>query len=108
MFGPAVTAVSPLAAAADIRVLAFSNDASVATEGTFLLGFRPEEQVDRVVRYAIPSGSLVRAVPAPPARPPAAGSGGPRRRWINPLAAGRLEQPPVDLRAAAHRRAGAG
>jgi branched-chain amino acid transport system substrate-binding protein len=60
-----VAAVSPLAAQANIRVLAFSNDASVATDGTFLLGFRPEEQVRRVVAYALSSGALVRAAPAP-------------------------------------------
>ena len=60
-----VAAVSPIAAQANIRVLAFSNDASVATDGTFLLGFRPEEQVRRVVAYALDSGALVRAEPAP-------------------------------------------
>jgi branched-chain amino acid transport system substrate-binding protein len=66
LFGQAVMAVSPIAAAADIRVVAFSNDASVATDGTFLLGFRPEEQVQRVVRYALATGTLTRAEPAPP------------------------------------------
>ena len=66
LFGQAVSAVSPVATAADIRVLAFSNDASVATENTFLLGFRPEEQVRRVVRYALASGALVRPEPALP------------------------------------------
>jgi hypothetical protein len=79
LFGPAVAAVSPLAAQADIRVLAFSNDASVATNGTFLLGFRPEEQVRRVVDYALLNGALVRPAPelppgqdaAPPDAPPA-------------------------------------
>ena len=66
LFGPGVTAVGPLAAQADIRVLAFSNDASVATDGTFLLGFRPEEQVRRVVDYALTNGALVRAEPELP------------------------------------------
>ena len=61
-----VAAVSPIAAQANIRVLAFSNDASVATDGTFLLGFRPEEQVRRVIAYALNSGALARAAPAPP------------------------------------------
>jgi branched-chain amino acid transport system substrate-binding protein len=79
LFGPAVAAVSPLAAQADIRVLAFSNDASIATDGTFLLGFRPEEQVRRVVDHALASGALARPAPevlpgpdAPPevAQPP--------------------------------------
>lgn len=53
LFSQAVTAVSPLAAQAGIRVLAFSNVAGVASPGTYLLGFRPEEQVERVVRYAV-------------------------------------------------------
>jgi branched-chain amino acid transport system substrate-binding protein len=53
LFNQAVTAVSPIAREADIRVLAFSNVTSAASEGTFLLGFRPEEQVARVVRYAL-------------------------------------------------------
>jgi branched-chain amino acid transport system substrate-binding protein len=66
LFGQAVSAVSPVAAAADIRVLAFSNDASVATDDTFLLGFRPEEQVRRVVRYALATGALARPEPALP------------------------------------------
>jgi len=53
LFNQAVSAVSPIAAAAGVRVLAFSNVASAATDGTFLLGFRPEEQVGRVARYAL-------------------------------------------------------
>ncbi len=53
LFGQAVRAVSPVAREADVRVLAFSNDASAASEGTWLLGFRPEEQVRRVTRFAI-------------------------------------------------------
>lgn len=65
LFGPEVTAVSPIARQADVRVLAFSNDASIATEGTFLLGFRPEEQVRRVIEYALGSGALVRSQPEP-------------------------------------------
>jgi ABC-type branched-subunit amino acid transport system substrate-binding protein len=71
LFGQAVAAVSPIARAADIRVLAFSNDASVAAEGTFLLGFRPDEQVQRVVRYALASGALASPGPALPAQAPA-------------------------------------
>lgn len=60
LFSQGVQAVSPVAAQAGIRVLAFSNDASVATDGTFLLGFRPDEQVRRVVEYALASGALAR------------------------------------------------
>ena len=53
LFNQAVTAIGPVARQADIRVLAFSNVTDAASEGTFLLGFRPEEQVARVVRHAL-------------------------------------------------------
>jgi branched-chain amino acid transport system substrate-binding protein len=53
LFHQAVSAVNPVAAQAGVRVLAFSNVTSAVADGTFLLGFRPEEQVDRVVRFAL-------------------------------------------------------
>jgi branched-chain amino acid transport system substrate-binding protein len=53
LFSQAVQATSPIAQAADIPVLAFSNSAAVATDETYLLGFRPEEQVVRVVQFAL-------------------------------------------------------
>jgi ABC-type branched-subunit amino acid transport system substrate-binding protein len=65
LFNQAVKAVTPIAQAADVRVLAFSNVTSVADEGTYLLGFRPEEQVDRVVQYALDQGLTTFAGLAP-------------------------------------------
>lgn len=65
LFSQAVKAVTPIAQAADVRVLAFSNVTSVAEEGTYLLGFRPEEQVDRVVQYALDQGVEIFAGLAP-------------------------------------------
>ena len=65
LFSQAVEAVGPVARQADVRVLAFSNVASVAEEGTFLLGFRPEEQVTRVARYALDQGLVEIAGLAP-------------------------------------------
>ena len=65
LFSRAVKAVTPIAQAADVRVLAFSNVTSVADEGTYLLGFRPEEQVDRVVQYALDQGIEIFAGLAP-------------------------------------------
>jgi branched-chain amino acid transport system substrate-binding protein len=53
LYSQAVQATSPIAQQAGIPVLAFSNVASVATTDTYLLGFRPEEQVARVVQFAI-------------------------------------------------------
>lgn len=53
LYSQAVEATSPIAQQAGIPVLAFSNVASVATTDTYLLGFRPEEQVARVVQFAL-------------------------------------------------------
>ena len=65
LFSQAVKEVTPIAQAADVRVIAFSNVTSVADQGTYLLGFRPEEQVDRVVQYALDQGVEVFAGLAP-------------------------------------------
>lgn len=48
--------VAPIARAAHVPVLAFSNDASVAGNGTYLLGYSPAQSIDRVVDYAKSSG----------------------------------------------------
>lgn len=45
-------AVSPLARAARVPVISFSNDVTVAGDGTYLMGFVPTQSIDRVVRYA--------------------------------------------------------
>ena len=52
LFGPSTTAVAPVAQARNVSILSFSNDASVAKSGVYILGFRPEEQVARIVDYA--------------------------------------------------------
>jgi branched-chain amino acid transport system substrate-binding protein len=49
-------AVAPAARVAGVPVLSFSNDLSVAGDGTFLLGFNPAQSIDRVVRYARSKG----------------------------------------------------
>jgi ABC-type branched-subunit amino acid transport system substrate-binding protein len=51
-----VRAVSGLAQKAGVPVIAFSNDASVAGNGTFIMGFSPAQSVDRVVRFAQSKG----------------------------------------------------
>ena len=73
----------------------------MATESTFLLGFRPEEQVRRVVQYALASGALVRPEPALPE--PAAGDQDAPSETL-PLGQPALDQPalaqpPLGLRA---------
>ena len=52
LFGRSTAAVAPVAAARQVAVLSFSNDASVARPGVYVMGFRPEEQVARVVDFA--------------------------------------------------------
>jgi branched-chain amino acid transport system substrate-binding protein len=47
-----VRQVAPIAAAAHVPVLSFSNDLDVAGRGVYLLGFTPAQSIDRVVSYA--------------------------------------------------------
>lgn len=47
-----VRQVAPLAEAAHVPVLSFSNDVDVAGHGVYLLGFTPAQSIDRVVSYA--------------------------------------------------------
>ena len=47
-----VRAVAPIARAARVPVLSFSNDASVAGGGTYLMGYSPAQSINRVVAYA--------------------------------------------------------
>lgn len=44
--------VAPIARAARVPVLSFSNDTSVAGNGTYLLGYSPAQSIERVVGYA--------------------------------------------------------
>jgi len=48
--------IAPTALAAGVNVMSFSNDAAVATEGVYLIGASPVEQVVRVVTYAAERG----------------------------------------------------
>lgn len=47
-----VREVSPLARQAGVPVIAFSNDAAVAGDGTYVLGYTPGQSIERVVDYA--------------------------------------------------------
>ncbi|MFM6852477.1 MAG: penicillin-binding protein activator [Sphingopyxis sp.] len=51
-----VRAVQPIARAANVPLLSFSNDSSVACNGTYLLGFEPGQAVGRVVSHASAQG----------------------------------------------------
>jgi branched-chain amino acid transport system substrate-binding protein len=48
--------VAPIARRARVPVLSFSNDSSVAGNGTFLLGYVPSQSIERVVDYAKGTG----------------------------------------------------
>jgi len=52
-----VRAVNPVARRANVPVVAFSNDSSVAGGGTYILGFTPSQAIDRVVRYSRGKGA---------------------------------------------------
>ena len=65
VFSSSVEAVAPPARAAGVTVISFSNDRRVAGEGIFTLGFLPDEQVERVVRFAFKRGLRRFAVLAP-------------------------------------------
>lgn len=47
-----VRAVGPVARAARVPVISFSNDVGVAGNGTYLMGYTPAQSIDRVVTYA--------------------------------------------------------
>jgi ABC-type branched-subunit amino acid transport system substrate-binding protein len=47
-----VRAIAPIATAAHVPIISFSNDASVAGGGVYLLGYVPAQAIDRVVDYA--------------------------------------------------------
>ncbi|HWL71386.1 MAG TPA: penicillin-binding protein activator [Geminicoccus sp.] len=56
LFARSTTAITPIAAQANVEVLSLSNDSSVARPGVWVLGLQPEEQVERVVRFAAQNG----------------------------------------------------
>lgn len=52
LFANATSTVGAIAREHDVKVISFSNNASVAGENVWILGFRPEEQVERVIDFA--------------------------------------------------------
>ena len=57
LFSGAVAAVGAVAAGADVPVIAFSTDSTVAGDGVFLLSFPPDEEVRRVTEFALQQGA---------------------------------------------------
>lgn len=56
LFSASVAEIAPLAQAANVKIVAFSNDRTVAGPETFLIGLLPRAQIDRVVSYAVTKG----------------------------------------------------
>lgn len=52
LFGQEVQAVKPVAAGAGVDVVAFTTDATLAGNGTYVMGFVPYDQVQRVTGFA--------------------------------------------------------
>ncbi len=51
-----VRAVAPIGRAAKVPLISFSNDISVAGQGTYLMGFVPTQSVDRIIAFARSKG----------------------------------------------------
>lgn len=56
LFGASAEAVRPVAAAAGVSVVSFSNNRDIAGDGVFVFGFLPDQQVRRIMRYAAAAG----------------------------------------------------
>jgi len=52
LFSGSIKAAHPIARAAGLNMISFSTDQDVAGDGVYLLSFRPEEQVGRIIKYA--------------------------------------------------------
>lgn len=51
LFSRAVTGAAPVARAAGVALLSFSNDRQVAGQGVYILGFSPEQDARRIVTF---------------------------------------------------------
>lgn len=52
VFANSVRAAAPMATAANVPLIAFSNDRSVAGQGVWLIGFLPEQNLERIIETA--------------------------------------------------------
>lgn len=65
LLADSVRAVKSVAASRNVNVVAFTTDASLAGGNTFVMGFMPQSQVERVVTYAAAKGVRSAAIVAP-------------------------------------------
>ncbi|MEB3702378.1 Penicillin-binding protein activator [Candidatus Bealeia paramacronuclearis] len=68
VFAEEVQAVKALVSARKIPLLAFTTDKSMADDNVFVLGFSPQEQIERVLKYAAFQG-LIRVALLIPSNP---------------------------------------
>ena len=56
LFAKSVSAIGPMAQAANVPVIGFSNDPGVAGPGVYLLSFLAESEADRIIQHAADQG----------------------------------------------------
>jgi branched-chain amino acid transport system substrate-binding protein len=56
LFGASAEAVRPIASAAGVSVVSFSNNRDIAGDGVYVFGFLPDQQVHRIMRFAADRG----------------------------------------------------
>ncbi|MGE0665324.1 MAG: penicillin-binding protein activator [Sphingomonadales bacterium] len=68
IFADAIRAAGPVARQFRVPLVGFSTDRTVAGDGVYILGFTPQQQVERIVRYSIDQGwkRLAALVPQSP------------------------------------------
>ena len=68
IFADAIRAAGPVARQMRVPLVGFSTDRTVAGNGVYILGFTPQQQVERIVKYAIDKGykRLAALIPASP------------------------------------------
>ena len=57
LLGENVARIAPIAREADVPVISFSNDESVAGNGVYIMGFTPTQSIERIVDYADSQGA---------------------------------------------------
>lgn len=57
LLGDNVRIVAPIARNAQVPIVSFSNDTSIASEGVYVMGFTPAQSIERVTGYAYAQGA---------------------------------------------------
>ena len=66
LFSASVSAVAPLTRNRAVPLISFSTDKSVAGDGVYLLSFQPENEIQRIISYAVSQGHKSFAALVPP------------------------------------------